>query len=114
VGEKLFHCHRLVLALKSPYFDEKLFTSSSSSAGDEQIVLNDIRADDFDKVLQFIYTGETTLNEENIENILGAANIMELTELTKLCVEYLSDRLSLKTCPHYWALAEHVNVPALA
>ena len=115
VDGNIFHCHKLVLAMKSPYFDEKLFTSSSSAAaGDEQIVLNDVRADDFDKVLQFIYTGETTLNEENIENILSAANIMELTELTKLCVEYLSDRLSLKTCPYYWKLAEHVNVPALA
>jgi len=118
VDGNIFHCHKLVLAMKSPYFDEKLFPSSSSSssvaAGDEQIVLNDIRADDFDKVLQFIYTGETTLNEENIENILRIANIMELTELTKFCVEYLSDKLSLKTCPYYWKLAEHTNVPALA
>ena len=43
VGGNIFHCHKLVLAMKSPYFDEKLFTSSSSSsssstaAADEQL-----------------------------------------------------------------------------
>ena len=54
VGGKIFHCHKLILALQSPYFEEKLFTSSSASAAKGQIVLNDVGADDFDKVLQFI------------------------------------------------------------
>ena len=88
VGGNVFHCHKLVLAMKSPYFDEKLFTSSSSSsaaAADEQIVLNDVRADDFHKVLQFMYTGETEINDENAESILRAADLMKLTDLTHLC-----------------------------
>jgi len=86
VGGNVFHCHKLVLAMKSPYFDEKLFTSSSSlssspsaAAADEQIVLHDVSADDFHSVLQFMYTGEITLNEQNVENILRAANLMKLT-----------------------------------
>jgi len=35
VGENTFHCHKLVLALNSPYFDE-LFQSTSSSAAEEE------------------------------------------------------------------------------
>jgi len=116
VGGNIFHCHKLVLAMKSPYFDEKLFTSSSSSAAaaNEQIVLNDVSADDFHKVLQFIYTGETELNDENVENILRAAEVMKLTELTQFCVDFLMDSVSTKTCPRYWKLSEQMDLAALA
>jgi len=115
VGGKLFHCHKLVLALKSPYFDEKLFPSSSSSSSSvKEVVLNDVRADDFHKLLQFMYTGETELNEENVENILRAADLMKLIELTQFCVDYLTERVSTKTCPRYWKIAEQMSLPTLA
>jgi len=117
VGGNIFHCHKLVLAMKSPYFDEKLFPSSSSSlpvAAAKQIVLNDVSADDFHKVLQFMYTGETEINEKNVENILRAADLMKLTELTQFCVDYLMDSVSTKTCPRYWKLAEQMNLATLA
>ena len=113
VGGNIFHCHKLVLALISPYFDEQLFPSSTSAAAaeaDGQIVLNDVSGDDFHKVLQFIYTGETELNEENVENILRAADLMKLTELIQFCVDYLTDRVSTKTCPRYWKLAEQMSL----
>jgi len=115
VGGKIFHCHKLVLALKSPYFDEQLFpSSSSSSSAVKEVVLNDVRADDFHKLLQFMYTGETELNEENVENILRAADLMKLTELTQFCVDYLTDRVSTKTYPRYWKIAEQMSLPTLA
>jgi len=112
VGGNIFHCHKLVLALKSSYFEEKLFPLSAAAV--EQIVLNDVSADDFHKVLQFIYTGEMELNEENVENILRNADLMKLTELTKFCVDYLTDTVSTKTCPRYWKIAEQMNLATLA
>jgi len=116
VGGNIFNCHKFVLALKCPYFEEKLFPSSSSSSpsASEQIVLNDVSADDFHKVLQFIYTGEMELNEENVENILRNADLMKLTELTKFCADYLTDTVSAKTCPRYWKIAEQMNLATLA
>jgi len=115
VGGNIFHCHKLVLALKSPYFEEKLFPSSSSPpAAAEQIVLNDVTAHYFHKVLRFLYTGEMELNEENVENILKAADLMKLTERTKFCVEYLTDTVSTKMCPRYWKIAEQMNLAKLA
>ena len=71
-------------------------------------------ADDFHKVLQFIYTGETELNEENVENILRAADLMKLPELAQFCVDFLMDTVSPKTCPRYWKLAEQMNLATLA
>jgi len=128
VGGKIFHCHKLVLALKSPYFDEKLFPSSPGAAAaaeeeedeteerDGQIASSwsDIGADDFHNVLEFMYTGETELSKENVENILRAANLMKLTELTQFSVDFLVEKLTVKTCPYYWNLAEQIDVPALA
>jgi len=37
------------------------------------------------------------LNEENVENILRAGDLMKLSELTKFCVDYLKDGVSTKT-----------------
>jgi len=124
VGGKVFHSHKLILALKSPYFDQKLFPSSSSSssssaaaaaaASNKQIVLNDITADVFEKVLEFMYTGEMQLSDRNVEHILRAADLMQLTELITFCVGYLTDSLSSATCPRYWKLAEEMNLATLA
>jgi len=125
VGGKTFHCHKLILAMKSPYFEHKLFPSTSSSssstaaaaaaaAGSEQIVLNDVSADGFDKVLEFMYTGQTELSDQNVEQILRAADLMKLTELTTFCVDYLTDRVSADTCPRYWNLAEQMKLTTLA
>jgi len=115
VGGNVFHCHKVVLALKSAYFEPKLFPSSPPAAAtSEQIVLNDVMADDFHKVLQFIYTGETELNEENVENILRAAELMKLTELTQFCVDFLVDTVPPEMCPRYWKLAEQMNLATLA
>jgi len=121
VGGKIFHCHKLILAIKSPYFEEKLFPSSSSpsssaaaAAASEEIVLNDVSADGFDKVLQFMYTGETELTDENVEHILTAADLMKLTELSTFCADYLAEKVCVDTCPRYWKLAEQRNLATLA
>jgi len=124
VGGKIFHCHKLILAMKSPYFEQKLYPSASSSssaaaaaaatASNEQIVLNDVSADGFDKVLQFMYTGETELSDENVEQILRAADLMKLTELTAFCVDYLTERVSADKSLRYWKLAEYMNLASLA
>jgi len=122
VRGKTFHGHKLILALKSPYFEQMLFPSSSSTtqagaaaaATNQRIVLNDISASNFDKVLQFMYTGETELNDKNVEKILKTADLMKLTELMKFCVDYLTERVSPDTFPRYWRLAEQMNLETLA
>jgi len=39
---------------------------------------------------------------------------MKLTELTKCCVDYLTDTVSTKTCHRYWKIAEQMNLATLA
>jgi len=117
VGGNIFYCHRLILALKFPYFEEKLYPSSSSSAAaaaNQQIILNDISADTVDKVIQYMYTGETELSDGTVENILAAADLLRLPALMKCCAGYLTDRVSPDTCIGYWRVAEEVNLDALA
>jgi len=114
VGGKIFHCHKLILAVKSPYFEEKLFPSSSASSSSaatasEEIVLNDVSADGFDKVVQFMYTGETELSDENVEHVLRAADLMKLTELATFCVDYLAKGWSPETCFVRWQQAEQTK-----
>jgi len=118
VGGKIFRCHKLVLALKSPYFD-KLFQSpssstSSSAAADLEIVLSDIVPDDFDKVLQFLYTGEAELTDQNVQNIVRTADAIKLQELSQFCGDYLLDSISKSNCVRRWLFAEERNLDVLA
>jgi len=130
VGGKAFYCHKLILAMKSSYFEQLLYPSSPTSAvcycccttslaeaaaADKQrTVLNAIDADAFDNVLQFIYTGETELSVENVGHILKAADLMKLTEITQFCVDFLTDGISLNTCCRYWRVADQMNLNAQA
>lgn len=122
VGGKTFHCHRLILALKSPYFEQKLFPSPSApppspavaGTANQPLVLNGIGANDFHKVLEFVYTGETAIDDENVESIARAADLLKLPELRKFCVDYLTERVTADTCPRYWSVAEQMNLATLA
>jgi len=115
VGSKIFRCLKFILAMNSEYFENKLsLMSSSSTAADQPIDLYDVSADGFNKVLEFMYTGQTELSNQNVEQILKAADLMKLTELTTFCVDYLTDKISADTCLRYWKLADQMNLDTLA
>ena len=113
VDGKTFYCHKLILAIKSPYFEEK-FYSAETEADDKPIVLDDIGAETFGKVIQFIYTGATELSDENVNDILKVADLLQLQELKKFCVDYLLERGPANTCPGSWQVAKQMNIDTLA
>lgn len=56
VGGRVFGVHRLVLAASGPYF-AALFSGAMSEAHEEEIRIEGVEADVFEKLLEFIYTG---------------------------------------------------------
>lgn len=76
----LVRAHRAILSSCSPVFQRILRENSSSSC---TIVLWDVGAADLRALLDFVYLGEVTVRQENIETFLGLANRLQIEGLSE-------------------------------
>ncbi|XP_066925487.1 kelch-like protein 18 [Clytia hemisphaerica] len=100
VGGKTFSAHRTVLAAASPYF-KALFASTLTNSSDSDckpVVLTDIDSDCMGNLLNYIYTGDIELTQENIKDVISAANYMLITSLKERCTKFLRKILTPKNC----------------
>ncbi len=77
--------HRCVLCAASTKFQALLYGRQP----DERLVLSDLTLRGTMAVLEFIYTGLIKLDTESVHDVLGAAKELEMTELEKLCLDYI-------------------------
>ena len=90
VGEELFSAHRIVLAASSDYF-HAMFAHGMKESNQEVIELKDesISAAALKIVLDSIYGGDLQVNDENIFEVLVAADNLQVTSVVQQCCEYL-------------------------
>lgn len=99
VDGKTFSAHRTVLAASSPYF-KALFASTlnGSSAENKPVVLTDIDSECMENLLNYIYTGEIELTNDNIKAVISAANYLLVSSLKERCTVFLQKMLTPKNC----------------
>ena len=114
VGGKTFYAHKTVLAAASPYF-KALYSSSFGDAEIESkpVVLTDITSDVMECILDFIYSGEVELCNENIKDIISAANYLLLLSLKNRCTKYLQKMLTPSNCLSIESTAEKYDCQKL-
>ena len=90
VGEEIFSAHRIVLAASSDYF-HAMFAHGMKESNQEVIELKDenISAAALKIVLDSIYSGDLQVNDENIFEVLVAADHLQVTSVVQQCCEYL-------------------------
>ena len=90
VGEELFSAHRIVLAASNDYF-QAMFAHEMKESNQEVIKLKDesISAAARKIVLDFIYSGDLQVNDENIVEVLVAADHLQVTSVVQQCCDYL-------------------------
>ncbi|XP_001945780.1 kelch-like protein 3 [Acyrthosiphon pisum] len=82
------HAHKCVLASQSEYF-ESMFIRGFKEATQDVIQINDISSDVLKKVIDFMYTGElVTIEEDNVEEMLNAADMLQMEDIRNECVKY--------------------------
>ena len=90
VGEEVFSAHRIVLAASSDYF-HAMFAHGMKESNQEVIELKDesLSAAALKIMLDSIYSGDLQVNDENVFEVLVAADHLQVTSAVQQCCDYL-------------------------
>ena len=110
VCEDIFPAHRIVLSANSDYF-HAMFTDGMKESNQEVIELKDesISRDALKIVMDSIYTGDLNVNEENVFEVLAAADHLQVTTVVQQCCDFLKrEFIQLRLDLHNYCLLSTV------
>uniref|UniRef100_A0A3Q3W288 BTB domain-containing protein n=1 Tax=Mola mola TaxID=94237 RepID=A0A3Q3W288_MOLML len=115
VGDRSFPCHRLIMAACSPYFREIFFTEDGKEAENtKEVVLEDVNPSILDMIIQYLYSANIDLTDDNVQDIIAVANRFQIPSVFTVCVNYLQKKLSLSNCMAIFRMGLVLNCPRLA
>ncbi|KAK2155622.1 hypothetical protein LSH36_235g00021 [Paralvinella palmiformis] len=94
---KAFRTHRNVLASVSDYF-RVMLTGSMIEARQDHVSLKGVTAHGMKILLDFTYTGQLTLNLDDVVEVLSAACHLQMKSAVELSCDFLLSELSTRTC----------------
>jgi hypothetical protein len=112
VENKTFECHKAVLCSLSPYFNG-MFASDMRESRDGAVTLPFLDSKTFETLLDFFYGGKDIATADNAEDILRAANLMQIGCLQKRCEEVLCETLEESNCIEFWKLSRQYSCSQL-
>lgn len=112
-----FVAHRAVLAATIPYFmamftgkiiftiyqnrvydNNVIFTVELAESKQNIITLREVEPEAIELLIQFVYTSTIEVREDNVQSLLPAANLLQLTEVRDICCEFLQEQLHPSNC----------------
>ncbi|XP_066288626.1 kelch-like protein 9 [Branchiostoma lanceolatum] len=104
-----FHVHKVVMASASDYF-RAMFTTDMREKEQQVIELHGITAKGLRLVIEYIYTSEVPLEEDNVRDVLDAASHLQVLPLLEKCKNFMLTKLSSNNCLAMARLAEAMNL----
>ncbi|XP_047134904.1 kelch-like protein 20 [Hydra vulgaris] len=97
VGSRRFRAHKVVLAACSSYF-RAMFTREMAEQRQEEVLIQDIDEKAMELLIDFAYTGNIKIDEANVQIVLPAACLLQITEIQEACCEFLKKQLDPTNC----------------
>lgn len=69
------------------------------------VEIKGLKGDAFRLVLEYIYTGNDVVSNDNVNDILLASSMLQISNLQELCQKFLDKNLSIENCIGYWRLS---------
>ncbi|CAF2802313.1 unnamed protein product [Rotaria sp. Silwood2] len=88
VDQHEYPCHKNVLAAASPYFRAMFTTSEMSESSQPTVTLNGIDPDAMSELIEYAYTSEITICENNVQSLLSAANLLMMQPVRDACSSF--------------------------
>ncbi|XP_060741120.1 kelch-like protein 3 isoform X2 [Tachysurus vachellii] len=104
-AEEEIPAHKLVLASCSPYFCA-MFTGEMSESKATCVEIRDVDGQTLRKLVDYIYTAEIEVTEDNVQVLLPAASLLQLMEVRQVCCEFLQAQLHPTNCLGIRAFAD--------
>lgn len=110
-GVKL-KAHRVVLAGSSPYF-QAMFTGDLEESRMPVVTIRDISPHIMELLVDYCYTSTIEITEENVQDLLPASGILQLTWVRDACCEFMKHQLDFSNCLGIRSFADTHGCPEL-
>ena len=84
-----------------------------SERSQDVITLKEVDPTAIKLLISFVYTGSIEVTEENVQSLLPAANLLQLTEVRDACCNFLRKQLHPSNCLGFMAIADLYSCPDL-
>ncbi|XP_063966735.1 kelch-like protein 20 [Lytechinus pictus] len=105
VNDKKIYAHRIILSACSPYF-RAMFTGELAESRQTEVAIRDIDERAMEALVDFAYTSTVTVEESNVQTLLPAACLLQLSEIQEACCEFLKRQLDPSNCLGIRAFAD--------
>lgn len=105
VDDSEFPVHKCVLSSFSPYF-RAMFTAGLAESAQEVVTLNGVEAGMISSLIEYAYTGNITIDKHNVQNLLSAANLLEVLPVRDACCQFLDKHMDETNCLGIHCFAE--------
>lgn len=96
--------HRMVLAACSPYF-YAMFTSFEEKEKDT-VTIQGVDPTALQMIVSYVYSGQISITEDTVQNLLPAANLLQLSDVKEACSDFLKSQLHPTNCLGIRAFAD--------
>ena len=96
-GGREIATHRAVLSASSSYF-LAMFTHELLESEQEVVEIKDMDPDILSSLVDFAYTGEIAVTVDNVQEVLSAASLLQITQVQDLCCDFLKKQLDASNC----------------
>ncbi|KAM6974292.1 kelch-like protein 10 [Tautogolabrus adspersus] len=106
VEDAEFQIHKVILCNCSSYFRAlfKRWSTPDKSVYD----IPGLSPDMMQLIIEFAYTGSVLITEENVQELLLAADQFNVMDIVKTCCDFLGEQLCLENCIGIWQFTKIV------
>ncbi|XP_030646339.1 kelch-like protein 10 [Chanos chanos] len=107
-----FNAHKNILCCCSPYF-QVLFTSGWSTSEKLIYSIPGVSPDMMRLIIEYAYTRSISVTEDNVQELLVAADQFSVMGIVRICCEFLEAQLCLENCIGIWKFADFYSCTEL-